>query len=56
LQGLVAIAVPVMLDRNRACAAIAIQAPVGRVALDQLLAFEPDLRRTAEETARTFKE
>jgi DNA-binding IclR family transcriptional regulator len=56
LQGLVAIAVPVMLDRNRACAAIAIQAPVGRVALDQLLAFEPDLRRTAEETAKTFRE
>ena len=54
LQGLIAIAVPVMLDRNRACAAIAVQAPVGRVTLDDLLAFEPDLRYTAEETAKTF--
>lgn len=55
LQGLIAIAVPVMLDRNRACAAIAVQAPVGRVALDDLLSFVPDLRRAAEETAQTFK-
>jgi DNA-binding IclR family transcriptional regulator len=54
LQGLIAIAVPVMLGRNRACAAIAVQAPVGRLTLDDLLAFEPDLRRAAEETARTF--
>nr|WP_274389423.1 IclR family transcriptional regulator [Paraburkholderia tagetis] len=54
LQGLIAIAVPVMLDRNRACAAIAVQAPVGRVTLDDLLAFVPDLRHAAEETAKTF--
>src|SRR6201996_4387362 len=44
LQGLIAIAVPVMLDRSRACAAIAVQAPVGRVSLDDLLEFVPDLR------------
>jgi IclR family transcriptional regulator, acetate operon repressor len=55
LQGLIAIAVPVMLDRNRACAAIAVQAPVGRLSLDDLLAFVPDLRVAAEETARTFQ-
>lgn len=55
LQGLIAIAVPVMLDRHRACAAIAVQAPVGRVTLDDLLAFEPDLRQAAEETAKTFR-
>lgn len=55
LQGLIAIAVPVMLRRNRACAAIAVQAPVGRVTLNDLLAFVPDLRRAAEETAQTFK-
>ena len=55
LQGLIAIAVPVMLDRNRACAAIAVQAPVGRVTLDDLLAFLPDLRLAAEETAKTFR-
>ncbi|WP_207002881.1 IclR family transcriptional regulator [Trinickia mobilis] len=54
LQGLIAIAVPVMLGRNRACAAIAVQAPVGRLSLDDLLAFEPDLRHAAEETAKTF--
>jgi len=56
LRGLIAIAVPVMLDRNRACAAIAVQAPVGRVALDDLLAFVPHLRQAAAETARTFRE
>jgi IclR family acetate operon transcriptional repressor len=56
LQGLIAIAVPVMLDRNRACAAIAVQAPVGRVVLDDLLAFLPDLRFAAEETAKTFRQ
>jgi DNA-binding IclR family transcriptional regulator len=55
LQGLIAIAVPVMLDRNRACAAIAVQAPVGRVTLDDLLGFVPDLRHAAEETAKTFQ-
>ncbi|MFX1765380.1 IclR family transcriptional regulator [Paraburkholderia sp. A1RI-2L] len=56
LQGLIAIAVPVMLERNRACAAIAVQAPVGRLTLDDLLAFVPDLRRAAVETAKTFRE
>ncbi|BDD90663.1 IclR family transcriptional regulator [Pandoraea sp. XJJ-1] len=55
LQGLIAIAVPVMLNRNRACAAIAVQAPIGRLTLDDLLAFEPELRFAAEETAKTFK-
>jgi len=55
LQGLIAIAVPVMLDRHRACAAIAVQAPVGRLTLQDLLAFEPDLRHAAEETAKTFR-
>lgn len=55
LQGVIAIAVPVMLDRNRACAAIAVQAPVGRLTLDDLLAFVPDLRKAAEETAETFR-
>jgi len=55
LQGLIAIAVPVMLDRNRACAAIAVQAPVGRVVLDDLLSFVPDLRHAAELTAQTFR-
>jgi IclR family transcriptional regulator, acetate operon repressor len=54
LRGLIAIAVPVMLDRNRACAAIAVQAPVGRLSLDDLLSFVPDLRQAADETAKTF--
>jgi hypothetical protein len=29
---------------------------VGRVTLDDLLAFVPDLRHAAEETAKTFRE
>lgn len=56
LQGLISIAVPVMLDRNRACAAIAVQAPVGRASLDNLLAFVPELRQAAVEIGRTFRE
>ena len=55
LQGLIAVAVPVMLERGRACAAIAIQAPVGRLTLDDLLAFVPELRAVAAQTARTFE-
>ncbi len=55
LQGLIAVAVPVMLDRTRACAAIAVQAPVGRVTLDDLAAFVPDLRAAAARTAETFR-
>ncbi|OZI60904.1 IclR family transcriptional regulator [Bordetella genomosp. 11] len=55
LQGLIAIAVPVMLDRTRACAAIAVQAPVGRVTLEDLEAFVPDLRAAAAKTAETFR-
>jgi DNA-binding IclR family transcriptional regulator len=55
LQGLIAVAVPVMLKRGRACAAIAIQAPVGRLTLDDLLGFVPELRQIAEKTARTFE-
>jgi DNA-binding IclR family transcriptional regulator len=56
LQGVIAIAVPVLLDRNRACAAIAVQAPVGRLTLNDLLEFVPDLRYAAQETAKTFAE
>ncbi|GAB3630329.1 IclR family transcriptional regulator [Pandoraea terrae] len=56
LQGMIAVAVPVMLDRNRACAAIAVQAPLARVTLDGLMAFIPDLRAAAETMAKTFAE
>lgn len=54
LQGLIAIAVPVMLDRNRACAAIAVQAPLGRASIDSLLSFVPELRQAALDIAKTF--
>jgi DNA-binding IclR family transcriptional regulator len=56
LQGLISIAVPVMLDRNRACAAVAVQAPVGRATLESLLEFLPNLRQAAEEIGHTFKQ
>jgi IclR family transcriptional regulator, acetate operon repressor len=29
--------------------------PVGRLSLDDLLSFAPDLRRAADETAKTFR-
>jgi len=54
LQGIIAVAVPVMLDRNRACAAIAAQAPVARMSLDQLMGFVPALRLAAEAIKETF--
>jgi DNA-binding IclR family transcriptional regulator len=54
LSGLIAVAVPVMLARNRAVAAIAIQAPVGRMTIDQLLAQVPRMQAAAAQMAATF--
>jgi DNA-binding IclR family transcriptional regulator len=54
LRGLCGVAVPVMVDRQRACAAVAIQAPEGRMTLDDLLALVPRLRDAAEAVGRTF--
>ncbi|MBI3524624.1 MAG: IclR family transcriptional regulator [Betaproteobacteria bacterium] len=54
LQGIIAVAVPVMLDRNRACAAIAAQAPVARMSLDQLMGYVPALKQAAESVRETF--
>lgn len=54
LRGLNAIAVPVMLDRQRACAAVAVQAPEGRMTLDELLGQVPRLREAAEAMRATF--
>lgn len=54
LRGLFGVAVPVMIDRQRACAAVAIQAPEGRMTLDELLAHVPRLREAAAAIGRTF--
>ncbi|RPH66856.1 MAG: IclR family transcriptional regulator [Burkholderiales bacterium] len=54
LRGLNGIAVPVMLDRQRACAAVAVQAPEGRMTLDELLGQVPRLREAAVEIRATF--
>ena len=54
LRGLNGIAVPVMLDRQRACAAVAVQAPEGRMTLDELLGQVPRLREAAEAIRKTF--
>jgi IclR family acetate operon transcriptional repressor len=55
LSGLIAVAVPVMRDRQRACAALAVQAPVGRMSLDQLLACVPRMRAAAAQIAATLR-
>jgi DNA-binding IclR family transcriptional regulator len=55
MPGMIAIAVPVMLDKNRACAAVAIQSPVERTTLASLLEFLPDLQHAASEIAETFR-
>ena len=55
LSGLIAVAVPVMLDRQRACAAVAVQAPVGRMTLEELLAYVPRMREAAGQIAQTLR-
>jgi DNA-binding IclR family transcriptional regulator len=54
LSGLIAVAVPVMLDRQRACAAVAVQAPVGRMTLEELLEQVPRMRAAADRIAATL--
>lgn len=54
LRGLNGVAVPVMLDRQRACAAVAVQAPEGRMTLDELLAQVPPLQAAAQAMRATF--
>ncbi|WP_326544027.1 IclR family transcriptional regulator [Pseudorhodoferax sp.] len=54
LRGLYGVAVPVMVDRQRACAAVALQAPEGRMTMDELTAQVPHLREAALAIARTL--
>jgi len=54
LQGIIAVAVPIMLDRNRACAAVAVQAPISRMSLEQLLAHVPAMNEAAQRLRETF--
>ena len=54
--GLVCVAVPVSDSRKRACAAIAVHAPVPRMPLARALDHLPGLRRAAEAMAATFME
>lgn len=54
LRGLNGVAVPVMLDRQRACAAVAIQAPEARMTLEELQQHVPQLREAAQAIGKTF--
>jgi DNA-binding IclR family transcriptional regulator len=54
--GLVCIAVPVMNGKNRACAALAVQAPVSRMPLERALNYLPVLQRAAKTMAATFSD
>jgi DNA-binding IclR family transcriptional regulator len=54
LQGMYGIAVPVMLDRRRACAAVALQAPAGRATVGDLMGHVPKLEAAARRIAKTF--
>ncbi len=54
LRGMLGVAVPVMLDRRRACAAVALQAPEARSTIEELMAHVPRLREAAARIARTF--
>ena len=52
--GLVCVAVPVRDERRRACAAIAVHAPLSRMPLERALAQLPVFRRAAEAMSATF--
>jgi len=54
LRGMTGVAVPVMVDRQRACAAIALQAPEGRMTLEELLEYVPRMREAAAAMGATF--
>lgn len=54
LRGMTGVAVPVMIDRQRACAAVALQAPNGRMTLEDLLGYVPRLREAAQAIGETF--
>jgi DNA-binding IclR family transcriptional regulator len=56
MPGIVAMAVPVMLDSRRACAAVAIQSSAERITTQGLQAYLPQLRQAAEKMAGTFRE
>lgn len=55
MPGMVAIAVPIMRDSTRACAAIAIQAPSERTSISKLLTFLPELKDAAASMTKTFE-
>ena len=52
--GLVCVAVPIRDTRGRACAAIAVHAPLSRMPLEHALAHLPALSRAAQAMASTF--
>lgn len=54
LRGLNGIAVPVMVDRQRACATVAVQAPEARMTLEQLMVHVPRLQEAAHAVGKTF--
>lgn len=54
--GLVCVAVPVLDLRSRACAAVAMHAPVSRMSLKRALEHLPALRAAALEIANTFRD
>jgi hypothetical protein len=43
-----------MLTKEKACAAVALQAPIGRKTIDDLLGMVPRMRQAAEQLAQTF--
>jgi DNA-binding IclR family transcriptional regulator len=52
--GLVCVAVPVMHPKRRACAALAVQAPVSRMPLERALQYLPVLQRAASTMASSL--
>ncbi|MGZ5079428.1 MAG: IclR family transcriptional regulator [Usitatibacter sp.] len=54
VTGLLCVAVPVPIDEGQSFAAVAIQAPVARMTLEQAMAQLPALERAAADLAQTF--
>jgi IclR family transcriptional regulator, acetate operon repressor len=54
IDGMAAIAVPVLDSRSRICATVAVHGPTGRLPLSRAIALAPTLKKAADEIARTF--
>jgi DNA-binding IclR family transcriptional regulator len=54
IEGMAAAAVPVLDQKGRICATVAVHGPVGRLSLERAVALAPALKRAADKVAQTY--